>query len=65
MGENPKAATYLRGIWNFQKDSMFTTSRPNAFSEGFSKNQIEIIKRIIRQEMRKNRDYQNYDYYDN
>ena len=40
------------------------TSRPNTLSNGFSKNQIKIIddriRRIIRQEMRKNRDY----YYD-
>ena len=65
MGENPKAATYLREIWNFQKDSMFTTSRPNAFSEGFSKNQIEIINRMIEQKIRNYMENQNYDYYDN
>ena len=64
MGENPKAATYLRGIWNFQKDSMYN-SRPNAISKGFSKDQIEIIKRIFRQEIRNYMENQNYDYYDN
>ena len=40
------------------------TSMPNTFPKGFSKNQIKImedtIRRIIRQEMRENRDY----YYD-
>ena len=45
------------------------TSRPNTLSNGFSKNQIKKyihqiidgrIREIIRQEMRKNRDY----YYD-
>ena len=40
------------------------TSRPNTLSNSFSKNQIKImedtIRRIIRQEMRENRDY----YYD-
>ena len=40
------------------------TSRPNTLANGFSKNQIKImedtIRRIIRQEMRENRDY----YYD-
>ena len=48
------------GKWDFQKDSMHT-SRPNTLSNGFSKNQIKIIddriRRIIRQEMRENRDY--------
>ena len=40
------------------------SSRSNTLSNGFSKNQIKImedtIRRIIRQEMRENRDY----YYD-
>ena len=53
----------LWGKWNYQKDSMHT-SRPNTLSNSFSKNQIKImedtIRRIIRQEMRENRDY----YYD-
>ena len=53
----------LVGKWDLQKDSMHT-SRPNTLSNGFSKNQIKIIddriRRIIRQEMRENRDY----YYD-
>ena len=51
------------GKWNFQKDSMYT-SNSNTFSNGFSKNQIKIkddrMRRIVRQEMRENRDY----YYD-
>ena len=54
---------HLVGKWDFQKDSMHAR-RPDTFSEGFSKNQIKImedtIRRIIRQEMRENRDY----YYD-
>ena len=49
-GEIARAGMYLRGIWNFQKDSMYT-SGPNAFSNGFSKNQIKIIKTIFRQEI--------------
>ena len=40
------------------------TSNSNTFSNGFSKNQIKIkddrMRRIVRQEMRENRDY----YYD-
>ena len=56
----------LFGKWDFQKDSMHT-------SKGFSKNQIKIINRMIRQEIRnlirqEIRNYmenQNYDYYDN
>ena len=51
---------YLSGKWDFQKDSMYT-SRPNTFQKDFSKTEIKrYIRRIIRQEMRKNRDY----YYD-
>ena len=48
----------LFGKWDFQKDSMHT-------SKGFSKNQIKIIKRIFRQEIRNYMENQNYDYYDN
>ena len=74
-GNNPKgysndprvapgySENYLWGKWNYQKDSMHA-SRPNTLSNSFSKNQIKImedtIRRIIRQEMRENRDY----YYD-
>ena len=59
---------HLVGKWDFQKDSLYT-SRPNTISNGFSKNEIKRyvhqiidgrIRRIIRQEMKKNRDY----YYD-
>ena len=41
------------------------TSRPNAFSEGFSKNKIKIINRMISQKIRNYMENQNYDYYDN
>ena len=63
-GEDPVNESPLRGKWNFQKDSMYS-SRPNAFSEGFSKNQIEIINRMIEQKIRNYMENQNYDYYDN
>ena len=58
----------LWGKWDLQKDSMHT-SRSNTFQKDFSKNEIKKyihqiidgrIREIIRQEMRKNRDY----YYD-
>ena len=59
---SPCSYNRLVGKWDFQKDGMHT--RPNTLSNGFSKNQIKIIddriRRIIRQEMRENRDY----YYD-
>ena len=63
-GVNPNRASYLRGIWNFQKDSMYT-SGPNAISKGFSQDQIEIINRMIEQKIRNYMENQNYDYYDN
>ena len=50
--------------WDFQKDSMYT-SRPNAISEGFSKNQIKIINRMIEEKIRNYMENQNYDYYGN
>ena len=52
------------GKWDFQKDSMYT-SRPNAISEGFSKNQIKIINRMIEEKIRNYMENQNYDYYGN
>ena len=58
------APNFLEGIWHYQKDSMYT-SKPNAFSKGFSKDQILIINRMIRQEIRNYMENQNYDYYDN
>ena len=63
-GEIARAGMYLRGIWNFQKDSMYN-SRPNAISKGFSKDQIKIINRMIDQKIRNYMENQNYDYYDN
>ena len=40
-------------------------SRPNAISKGFSKDQVKIINRMIRQEIRNYMENQDYDYYDN
>ena len=37
------------------------TSRPNAFSGGFSKNKIKIINRMISQEIRNYYDHQDHE----